>query len=251
MQLLEPICRYVAAKESLLCFRVKLLTSRMTADKRSERHHADSGVHIAGEVPASPVLWPSFLFYAAERVSWQIPLWISPDLFALGNLPIRLEMISHSRSVQRSNCRVRTGKRKTLKSSRPMGTRLQVRDNSAAPDVAGRGTLNPPPLKWVLQEGFASDMGTIVQKVRPPNCLHAEWHREVCIWSWKPTAKHKHQDTTALTKNLPWSTQISRGKGQKKCLCFWLSKLNSDALATALKHFHQHEIWKELIEAKL
>lgn len=40
-----------AGSKPLLCFRVKLLMSRMTADKPSERHRADSGARIAGEVP--------------------------------------------------------------------------------------------------------------------------------------------------------------------------------------------------------
>lgn len=45
------------SSKPLLCFRVKLLMSRMTVDKRSERHRADSGARIAGEVPATPTLW--------------------------------------------------------------------------------------------------------------------------------------------------------------------------------------------------
>lgn len=104
-----------------------------------------------------------------ERVGWQTPLWISTGLFVLGSLPIRLAMISRSRSVQRSNCRVRTGRQKTLKSSRPTRTWRQARDNSAASDVAGRGTLNPPPQKWVLQETHhVSNTANMVQKVTPP-----------------------------------------------------------------------------------
>lgn len=151
-------------------------------------------------------------------------------------------MSSSSRSVWRSRSRVRAGRQKTLKSSRPTGTWLQVRDNSAASDVAGRGTLNPPPLKWVLQEGFVSNVANVGQKVRPPNCLRAERHGEVCVRSWNPTTNHHHQDTTALTKNLPRKTQISRGKVQILSLFLILNIQIWQCFPTAVKQFPKHKI---------